>query len=146
MSDERARLRVVHALASAGLAFSFIACEQPKAQGESAEAPQQVDGVMGGQEANTAAAAPAPMLKAMGPSARRVKVIVLPGSASVEVDGTAARRRDGVIELTGKVGEARRLRVMDDTRQLEVDVKIEEGGASPPVVDLGAQPPKGGAP
>jgi hypothetical protein len=142
MSDERARLRLSPVIACAGVSLFLLACDPPKAEGESAEAAQPVEGLEGPLAPK---AAPQPMLKAMGPKGRRVKVIVLPGSASVEVEGLAARRRDGVIELTGKVGESRRLRVMDAGRQLELDVTIEEGGASPAVVDLDALPRAGRA-
>jgi hypothetical protein len=82
-----------------------------------------------------------PSLKDLGPSGRRVKVIVLPGDAAVEVDGVAARRRDGVIELLGKVGEVRRLRVARGAESAEESVTIEESGASPPLVDLRARAP-----
>lgn len=82
-----------------------------------------------------------PSLKDLGPSGRRVKVIVLPGDAVVEVDGVAARRRDGVIELLGKVGEVRRLRVAKGAESTEESVTIQESGASPPVVDLRARAP-----
>jgi hypothetical protein len=83
-----------------------------------------------------------PSLKDLGPSGRRVKVIVLPGDAAVEVDGVAARRRDGVIELLGKVGEVRRLRVARGAESTEETVTIQESGASPPLIDLRARAPR----
>lgn len=85
-------------------------------------------------------APPAPSLKDLGPSFRRVTVIVLPGDASVEVDGFTARRRDGIIEIMGQVGELRRLRVFKGTQKLERDVTIEDAGASPPMLDLSSLP------
>ena len=83
-------------------------------------------------------APPAMALKGLGADGRRMKVIVLPGEASVEVDGLAARRRDGIIELTGKVGEKHQLRVFDESRTGELEVVIEDGQTSPSVVDLSA--------
>jgi hypothetical protein len=77
-----------------------------------------------------------PSLRDLGPGARRVKVIVLPGDAEVEVDGLAARRRDGVIELAGKPGDRRRLRVFKGSQSIERVVTIEASGASPPRLDL----------
>lgn len=85
-------------------------------------------------------APPVPSLAALGPDGRRVTVLVLPGDASVEVDGVSARRRDGVIELVGKVGEVRRLRVFKGTQQMERDVTLQEAGASPPALDLSTRP------
>ncbi len=79
----------------------------------------------------------------LGPDQRRVTVIVLPGNATVEVDGQPAQRRNGVIELTGKVGEIRKLRVSSSilsaskgARTDERKVVIGENGASPPLIDL----------
>lgn len=85
---------------------------------------------------------PQPSLRDLGPKGRRVKIIVLPGDASVEIDGIAARRRNGVIELAGKVGDVRHLRVRKGAEQLQQDVTIEDAGVSPAVVDLTASRPK----
>jgi hypothetical protein len=79
-----------------------------------------------------------PSLQDLGAKGRRVKVIVVPGDASVEVDGFGAKRRNGVIELTGRVGDVHRLRVYKGAEQLEQDVTIEEAGVSPAVLDLAA--------
>jgi hypothetical protein len=78
----------------------------------------------------------APVLKDLGPTARRVSLIVLPGDASVEVNRFTADRRNGVIDLTGKVGDVRRVRVFKGTLQMQRYVTIEDGYASPPVLDL----------
>jgi serine/threonine-protein kinase len=83
-------------------------------------------------------ARPQPLLKELGPTARRVNVIVLPGDANVEVDGTPYRRREGVIELTGKVGDRRQLRVVKGSQYREKEVIIQESGALPPLLDLNA--------
>lgn len=82
-------------------------------------------------------------LAALGPDERRVAVIVLPGDALVEVDGQPVRRRDGVVELVGKVGEARRLRAFKGAKSTEEKlVTIQEGGASLALVDLDEPAPK----
>lgn len=82
-----------------------------------------------------------PSLKDLGPNARRAKVIVLPGDAAVEVDGWVARRRSGVIELTGEAGQVSLLRVFKGERNIERHVTIEEdAGASPPLIDLDERP------
>jgi hypothetical protein len=86
-----------------------------------------------------------PALKDLGPTGRRVMVMVLPGDASVEVDGIAIRRRDGVIDLLGKVGEVRRLRVLKGAQSIEKDVTIQEAGASPALIDLNARATGAGA-
>lgn len=72
---------------------------------------------------------------------RRVNVIVLPGDALVEVDGTPARRRDGVIELLGRVDEVHRLHIYKGAASLDREVSIPEPGTSVPLVDLNAPPP-----
>ncbi len=86
-----------------------------------------------------AAAKSALRLKAarLGPDERRVMVFVLPGDASVEVDGRPAFRRNGVIELVGKVGDVRKLRVFKGPRSTEEKtITIGEAGATPALVDL----------
>jgi WD40 repeat protein len=75
-------------------------------------------------------------LEELGPTARRVKVIVLPGDAEVALDGVPILRRDGVVELLGKLGETRKLRVQRGAQYAEQDVTITDGGASPALIDL----------
>lgn len=83
-------------------------------------------------------------MRTLGPGERRVALVVVPGDASVEVDGQPAWRRDGVIELVGKEGDEHRVRVFKGAKSTEEKtVRIEEGGASPAVVDLDAPPPPG---
>ncbi len=80
-----------------------------------------------------------PRLKAsrMGPDERRVLLFVLPGDASVEVDGRPLYRRNGFVELVGKVGETRKVRVFDGARSTEEKtVAIGEGEATPSLIDL----------
>lgn len=67
----------------------------------------------------------------------RVSLVVLPGDAPVEVDGVLVRRRHGVVELVGKVGEERRVRVYrGSVRSEEKIVKIEATGAMPALIDV----------
>ena len=69
----------------------------------------------------------------------RVPLIVLPGDAHVEVDGVPVRRRNGAVELVGKVGSERRVRVSLETgRTEEKIVKIEATGTSPASIDANA--------
>lgn len=73
----------------------------------------------------------------LGADERRVAVVVLPGDALVEVDGQPVRRRDGVVELVGKVGEVRLVQAFKGAKSTEEKaVTIQEGGASPALVDL----------
>lgn len=74
--------------------------------------------------------------KELASDMRRVKVIVLPGEAVVEVEGTQVTRRGGIVEFVGKVGERRKVRAQKGDQFLEVDVSITEAGASPAIVDL----------
>jgi hypothetical protein len=77
----------------------------------------------------------------------RVAVVVLPGDARVEVDGQAVERRDGLVDLIGKVGDVRRLRVSKgDKVSGDKMVTIVAGGAVPPLVDLNAPLPTDAAP
>ena len=80
-----------------------------------------------------------PRLKArrLGPDERRVMVFVVPGDALVEVDGRPAFRRNGLIELVGKVGDVRKLRVFKGARSTgEKTITIGDLAATPSLVDL----------
>ncbi|WP_437937379.1 WD40 repeat domain-containing protein [Sorangium sp. So ce341] len=66
----------------------------------------------------------------------RARVLVLPGDAEVELDGAQVRRRDGLIELTGRVGERKKLTIVDGDTSIEKDVTIGANGASPSAIDL----------
>lgn len=88
---------------------------------------------------------------ALGAEQRRVTLTVLPGDATVEVDGQLAKRRNGVIELMGRVGETRKLRVSSsllsakEQRIQGREVVIRETGASPSLIDLNDAPAQGPA-
>ncbi|MDC0676550.1 hypothetical protein [Sorangium atrum] len=85
-----------------------------------------------------AAAAARPAAHRLGAGERRVKLLVLPADAVVEVDSVPVRRRDGVIELSGKVGQTHRVRVSRGAQHGETTVTLTDAGASPPSLDLAA--------
>lgn len=132
------RARSAAVLSWMGLFGGVVACGQagsldgvpaPVSSGDEAPASE-------GREAP-----PQPLFRDLGSNARRMKVIVLPGDAAVEIDGVPVRRKEGIIELVGKVGETHRLRVVRGAQYLERDVSIpQEGGGSPLVLDLAARP------
>lgn len=122
----------------AAAAMSLVACGQPPPGAGS-----------GGPAASATAtpvraglkAAARPELAFLGPGDRRVALVVVPGDALIEVDGQPAYRRDGVIDLTGKVGDVRRVRVWKGAKVEEKAVTIQEAQPSPPLVDLNEAPP-----
>ncbi|WP_437293120.1 hypothetical protein [Sorangium sp. So ce426] len=73
---------------------------------------------------------------------RRVALVVVPGDASVEVDGQPARRTNGIIELVGKKGDSRKVRVFKGAKRMEEKtVLIGDADSSPMFLDLNAPPP-----
>jgi WD40 repeat protein len=77
-----------------------------------------------------------PTLKELGADMVRVKVVVLPTDADVEIDGIATARRQGVIEFVGKLGQTRKIRVQRGAKHRSFDINIGAGGVSPTRVDL----------
>src|SRR5262245_47785563 len=77
-----------------------------------------------------------PLLKDLGPGVRRVKVFVLPGDAEVESGDVPIRRRNGLVELTGKVGDTRLLRVSKGRKYIEEKVTITDQGAEPARIEF----------
>ncbi len=71
----------------------------------------------------------------------RVRLVVLPGDASVEVDGRAVRAIDGVVEIIGKLGSVHRVRLTKGTSSTEGDVSITETGALPAKIEIGKAAP-----
>lgn len=71
----------------------------------------------------------------------RVALVVLPGDARVEIDGEAAERREGLVDLEGKLGDVRRVRVWKGERATEKSIMIAENGATPAMIDLNAAGP-----
>lgn len=116
------------------------ACGQPGA--EPGKAGEATTGALAGQAAGKkSAAAPAgepPQRESalLAPGERRVSLVVLPGDAAVEISGRPVRRRDGLIDLTGKLGESVLVGVRKRDRSIRKTVRIEETGASPAVIDL----------
>jgi serine/threonine-protein kinase len=75
------------------------------------------------------------------PVPRLVKLVVLPGDASVELDGARAALQDGVLDIRGAAGSAHRVRVFKGDREIVAEVKVTDSGASPPKVELPAGKP-----
>jgi hypothetical protein len=72
----------------------------------------------------------------LGADEVRVALLVIPGDVVVEVDKVPVRRRNGLIELMGKVGDEHRVRVLlGATPSEEKVVKIEATGTSPALID-----------
>ena len=118
--------------------FSAGACGQPA--GEPAAAGSAPGGAAS-VDSKAGAAAPQAanrlMLPVLGAHERRATLFVIPGDALVEVDGQPTRRRDGVIDLVGKVGDERRVRAWKGSKSTaEKVVTIHESGASPSLLDL----------
>jgi serine/threonine-protein kinase len=67
---------------------------------------------------------------------QRVKVVVLPEDATVEIDGAKAEARDGVVEVVGPLGSVHRIRLTKDKNQFEGDVSVTEAGAMPPKLEM----------
>ncbi|MFO0759552.1 MAG: protein kinase [Byssovorax sp.] len=72
---------------------------------------------------------------------RRVKVVILPADALVEVEGVRVRSKDGVIEISGTLGSVHKVRVFKGRLETEGDVVVTESGAIPPKIELGAPRP-----
>lgn len=110
------------------------ACAQPGAEDGGLEPATSTDDIA---EAQPAATAPIGRHR-LGVDERRVKLLVVPADAAVEVDGVPVRRRDGVIELSGKVGQTYRVRLSRDAQHVETSVALQDSGASPPSLNLAA--------
>jgi hypothetical protein len=74
------------------------------------------------------------------------RLIVLPGNAEIEIDGAPVRRRDGLLELSGRAGDRRKVRLVKDGDSIEKEVTIERNGASLQRIDLDEEVAKRGAP
>jgi eukaryotic-like serine/threonine-protein kinase len=74
-----------------------------------------------------------------------VMVVVLPGDAAVEVDGTNVTLADGTVEITGALGSVHKVRLRSGEAEVLKDVVITEGGALPPKVELPVPPPPASA-
>jgi serine/threonine-protein kinase len=78
----------------------------------------------------TAAAAPTQA------ATRRVRVVVLPADASVEVEKALVPVKDGTIEISGSLGSVHKVRVFKGKLELTENVIVTEEGAVPPKVEL----------
>jgi serine/threonine-protein kinase len=67
---------------------------------------------------------------------RRVRLVVLPADASIEIEGKPTPVKDGMIEISGSLGSVHRVRIFKGTNQFTQDVIVTEVGASPPKVEL----------
>ncbi|WP_438044737.1 hypothetical protein [Sorangium sp. So ce128] len=123
------------AAAALVLLSSLGACGQPDVEEGGAEPATSALEIAGETRAPAAAR---PTAHRLGAGERRVKLLVLPADAVVEVDGVPMRRRDGVIELSGKFGQAHRVRVSRGAQHGETTVTLTDAGASPPSLDLAA--------
>ncbi|HRI64993.1 MAG TPA: hypothetical protein PK156_12180 [Polyangium sp.] len=65
-------------------------------------------------------------------------LLVLPWEADVEVDGIPYRRRDGLVELSGKLAEKKKVRGFHKGESIDVEVTIGSGEAKPFKIDLDA--------
>jgi hypothetical protein len=72
----------------------------------------------------------------LGDGEMRLALLVFPGDTIVEIDKAPAMRRNGMIELVGRVGDERRIEVfLDAATKIEKIVKIEATGVSPALID-----------
>jgi WD40 repeat protein len=82
-----------------------------------------------------------PTLKELGSDMVRVKVVVLPTEAEVQIDGIPTPRRQGVVEFVGKIGQKRTLLVQRGAKHRSFEVTIGANGASPAQFDLNEKLP-----
>jgi serine/threonine protein kinase len=75
------------------------------------------------------------------PVEQTVSVVVLPATATVEVDGKPAQLVDGKLELKGPLGTIHDVKVVDHDNETKQVVAITEGGAIPPKIVLAPPPP-----
>jgi WD40 repeat protein len=73
------------------------------------------------------------------------RVLVFPGGAEIEVNGAPAALHDGFLELRGKPGETKKVRVIDGALSTEAEVTIDASGAKPPIIVLDIHRAAGGS-
>ncbi len=93
----------------------------------------------------TATASEAPTVTPVAEAERRVKLVVFPPDATVEVDGASVPVKDGIVELTGVLGATKRVHISKGTLSSDEDVAITDSGPLPPKVELDI-PKAGGRP
>ncbi|HRI67515.1 MAG TPA: WD40 repeat domain-containing protein, partial [Polyangium sp.] len=77
-------------------------------------------------------------------SAITARLSVWPRTAQVEIEGVTEWPRDGFVEVWGRVGDKKKVRLLDGAFSTEIDVAIEASGANPAVLDLEDYRPVGG--
>jgi serine/threonine-protein kinase len=94
----------------------------------------------GGEAAASAAPASGP-----SPSTRdrTVKVVIIPGDADVEIEGSTHKPKDGIIEIKGPPGSVHRVRLKSGGQEMVDDVVVTESGAIPPKLELRANAASG---
>ncbi|HTN88962.1 MAG TPA: protein kinase [Sorangium sp.] len=70
------------------------------------------------------------------PAKRRVRVVIWPEDALVELEGERATTTDGVLEINGRLGGTYKVRVFKGSAQVTTEIAITEGGAYPAKVEL----------
>ena len=70
------------------------------------------------------------------PEPKRVKVVILPSNAKVEVEGEPAEVKDGLLELEGKPGKVFKVRAFQGISETEAEVVVTESGALPPKIEV----------
>ena len=77
---------------------------------------------------------------------RSVTVVILPPTATVEVEGKETALVEGILEISGPVGSVHKVRVASGGVEKNVRVVVSESGAVPPKIELeGAAVPATGA-
>jgi serine/threonine-protein kinase len=80
----------------------------------------------------------APKPEALAP--KRVKLVILPPDAAVDIEGVKAPVKDGLLEITGAPGSVHRVHVAKGKLESTTDVIVTESGPSPPKIELTAAP------
>ena len=93
-------------------------------------------------DTTTVPAASTTPVPASSPEMRRVRLVVLPSDASVEIDGAPARVVGGAVEIAGQLGTVHHARVFKGPSSVEGDVSITVEGAIPAKMDLDAARPQ----
>jgi serine/threonine-protein kinase len=79
---------------------------------------------------------------AVDTSPRRVKVVIMPADASIEIEGEKAVAKSGLLEITGTLGSVHRVRIFKGKNETITDVIVTEAGPSPPKIELTFGGPK----
>ncbi|XXX82453.1 serine/threonine-protein kinase [Sorangium sp. So ce134] len=116
--------------ASAAAASASPAAMAPPAASASAASAAAASASPAATAAPTDAAAPAPA------ALRRVVLSVAPSDVTVEIDGSPAEVRGGLVEITGALGSNHRVRLARAGAERVEDVVVTDNGASPARIAL----------